>query len=182
MGKLLASRKRPIAAELSASASWKRFKRFRGHIVLLALALVLGMTVAGSRPALSGLPYGGDVVTATSFGSTVTVRRPASVTTGDVLIASVGARLSGTEWINPPSGWNLIRRDSNAPGYLSLTQALYYKVTGSTEPSNYSWSLASPASAAVAILDQGYRAMKWFFRDGPHRLSQRRVYAGKSVF
>jgi hypothetical protein len=70
-----------------------------------------------------------------------------------VLIASVHARLSGAASITAPSGWALIRRDSSAPGYDRLTQALYYKVTGASEPARYTWSLGSSVSVAGAILD-----------------------------
>jgi hypothetical protein len=111
------------------------------------------MTIAGSGPALSALPSVGAVLTAKTFGSSVTVGRPTTVTSGDVLIASVDARLSSAASITPPPGWSLIRRDSNAPGYLSLTQALYYKVAGSSEPASYRWSFGSQASATGAVLD-----------------------------
>ena len=57
-----------------------------------------------------------------------------------MLIASVDARLSSTGSITPPAGWGLIRSDASSPGYSSLTQALYYKVAGPSEPAGYSWS------------------------------------------
>ena len=109
--------------------------------------------IAGAGPALSEPPSASDVVTVTSFGSTLTIRRPGSTAEGDVLVASVAARLSGSASITPPSGWSLIRRDSNAPQYESLTQALYYKVAGAGEPSSYTWTLTSAVSATGAILD-----------------------------
>ena len=130
-----------------------RILGLRRHIPFLALALVLGVTIAGSGPALSALPSGAAVTTARTFGSTITLPRPTTTTAGDVLVASIDARLSGTATIAPPSGWVLIRRDSSAPGYRSLSQALYYKLAGSSEPASYRWTLASSVSAAGAILD-----------------------------
>ena len=126
---------------------------FRRHIPLVVLGLVLGMTVTRSGPALSVPPSADGVVAVSTFGSALTIQRPGSTTEGDVLVASVAARLSGTDSITPPSGWSLVRRDSNAPQYHSLTQALYYKVAEAAEPTSYTWTLASTVSAAGAILN-----------------------------
>ncbi len=120
---------------------------------LLALALVLGTAIAGSGRALSAVPSGSAVTTAATYGSRLALSRPATTGSRDVLIASVYARLAGSSTITPPSGWTLIRRDSSASGYSSLTQALYYKVATSAEPSAYTWSVGSQASAAGAIMD-----------------------------
>ena len=90
---------------------------------------------------------------AATFGSTLTLQRPKSADAGDVLIASVDARLPASASITAPSGWALIRRDSSAPGYQSLTQALYYKVAEPSDPTSFTWSVASPVSIAGAILD-----------------------------
>ena len=112
------------------------------QLPLLALALVLGTAIASSGGALSALPSGSAVTTAATYGSSLALSRPATTASGDVLIASVYARLAGSSTITPPSGWTLIRRDSSTSGYSSLTQALYYKVAGSSEPTSYAWSLA----------------------------------------
>jgi hypothetical protein len=136
------------------TASSRRIGRLRRHLSFLALALILGMAIAGSGPALSALlPSGGAVVTATTSGSTLTLSRPTTVASGDVLIASIDMRVSSGASITPPAGWSLIRRDSNAPGYRSLTQALYYRVAGSSEPASYRWSFGLQAPVAGAILD-----------------------------
>ncbi|HET7758444.1 MAG TPA: hypothetical protein VFK62_00840, partial [Gaiellaceae bacterium] len=128
-------------------------RRFRNQIPLLAIALVIGATISGAGPALSALPSGADVTTASTWGTTVTLARPSTVVAGDVLVASINARLSSSSAITAPTGWNLIRRDSSSPGYASLTQALYYKVAGSSEPARYAWSLGSTSSATGAILN-----------------------------
>jgi hypothetical protein len=135
------------------SASWNWTALLGRHLALLALAIGLGVTISGAGGALSALPGGISVATRTTYGSTLTVPRPAVTAAGDVLVASVGARLSGASTIAAPSGWVLIRRDSSAPGYRSLTQALYYKVAGSSEPASYSWSLGARSATAGAILD-----------------------------
>ena len=128
-------------------------QRLQRHLPFLALALVLGTAIAGAGPGLSALPTGGAVTTAATYGSTLAVSRPATTASGDVLVASVYARLPGSATITPPSGWSLIRRDSSTPEDASLTQALYYRVATSSEPAAYVWSVGSQASAAGAILD-----------------------------
>ncbi|HEY7018080.1 MAG TPA: hypothetical protein VH297_06390, partial [Gaiellaceae bacterium] len=127
-------------------------RRFR-HIPLLALAVVLGAIVSGAGPALSALPSGAAVTTASGMGTTVTVKRPSTTAAGDVLVASVDARLSSSASITAPGGWSLVRRDSSSAGKYALTQALYYKVAGSAEPAEYAWTLSSSASGTGAILD-----------------------------
>jgi hypothetical protein len=91
--------------------------------------------------------------------------------TGDVLLASVHARLAGDVSITPPNGWNLIRRDSSTTDYSSLTQALYYKVAGPSEPASYSWSWSTTATAAGASSISRHRQ-----RDA-NRFTQRRFHA-----
>ena len=127
--------------------------RIRRYILLLGLALFLGATISGSGPALSALPSGGAVATASTWGTRLTIERPATTAAGDVLVASVNARLSSSASISAPAGWSLIRQDSSAPGYRSLTQALYYRVAGASEPAGYDWSLSSASSATGAVLD-----------------------------
>ena len=136
------------------SVTLNRIAQLRRHLPFVVLAFVLGVTISGSGPALSAaLPSEGAVVTNTISGSALTVSRPATTATGDVLLASVHARLTGDVSITPPNGWNLIRRDSSTTDYSSLTQALYYKVAGPSEPAGYTWSWSTTATAAGAILD-----------------------------
>src|SRR5439155_12594446 len=101
----------------------------RHYLVFLGLGIVLGITIAGAGPALSALPSGSAVTTAASYGSTFVVGRPVTTAAGDILIASLDVRLDSVS-ITAPTGWRLIRQDSNPPGYDSLTQATYYKAAG----------------------------------------------------
>lgn len=78
-------------------ATLNRIAQLRRHLPFLVLAFVLGVTISGSGPAMSAaLPSEGAVVTNTTSGSTLTVARPATTAAGDVLLASVHARLGGT--------------------------------------------------------------------------------------
>ena len=94
-----------------AVAFSRRGRRLGRHIPLLALGLLLGVTIAGSQPA-HGLAQLGDVATSATLGNQLTVQRPGSTAGGDLLVASVSARMSGVDSIVPPNGWTLIRRDS----------------------------------------------------------------------
>ena len=142
--------KLPKVARVSQGV--KRDGRFLDYLMVLALSVVIGMLTTGSGRASSVLPSGGAIATATVSGSTLSVPRPVGVVAGDVLIASVDARLSAEASITAPTGWILIRRDSSTPPG-SLTQALYYKVAGSAEPTTYAWLFAAPASAAGSVVD-----------------------------
>jgi hypothetical protein len=74
------------------------------------------------------------------------------VAAGHVLVAAVDVRLTGGyARITAPSGWSLVRRDSSTTG-ASLTQAVYVKVAGSSEPASYTWSFPYKTASAGAIL------------------------------
>ena len=90
-------------------------RRIRREIPLLVLAVIIGATVSAAGPALSALPSGGAVSTVSAWGPKVTIQRPSTAVAGDVLVASVNARLSSSDSITAPTGWSLIRRDSSAP-------------------------------------------------------------------
>ena len=62
------SRRRRRFARRSTSV-WTTIASFRRHILFVVLGLVLGVTVTGSGPALSGPPSANDVVAVTTFGS-----------------------------------------------------------------------------------------------------------------
>ena len=138
---------------LPALGNSLRIARLRGHAGFIVLSLFLGLAVSGAGGALSALLPAGAVTSASTYGSTLTIPRPATTAGGDVLVASVDARLASAATITAPAGWNLIRRDGSTPGFSALTQALYYKVAGASEPASYSWSLGSQVSAAGAVID-----------------------------
>jgi hypothetical protein len=76
---------------------------------------VIGTVIAGAGPGLSAMPTGGAVTTAATYGSTLAVSRPATTASGDVLIASVYARLPGSAPISAPTGWSLISGTAARP-------------------------------------------------------------------
>src|SRR5918912_2548109 len=126
----------------------------RPLVVALMVASLAGFVSSGSTPAFGA---GATLMTVSSSttssaSNSVSIAKPAGVAAGDLLLAAVDVRASGSVAISAPVGWSLIRRDSNSPGYAALSEALYYRIAGSTEPASYSWSFGSAAAAASAIV------------------------------
>lgn len=123
------------------------------------LPLLLGAVVvpgAGSAPhrreqvAAPAAPILNGVSRArTAKGTSLTLRRPARVAAGDVLVAGIGVRARS---LRPPAGWKLIRADANRGRGVELTNALYYHVAAAREPAVYRWRFASRRSASGGLL------------------------------
>ena len=120
---------------------------------LVVPAVVRASAVVPQRnvPVLAPPASPGTFRSATSAASvpitSITVSKPSGVTTNDVLLGMVSVRSGPT--ITPPSGWTLVRSDVNG---TSLTQAVYRKVAGGSEPSSYSWTFDGPVSAVVGTI------------------------------
>ena len=114
---------------------------------------VVGLAVACALPgAAAAAPVlkGASSAATPAEASSITLSRPSAVSSGDVLVAVVDARLYASGVITAPPGWSLVRRDSTA--LSALTQAIYIRTATSSEPSSYTWGLSSRVSAAAAIL------------------------------
>jgi parallel beta-helix repeat protein len=124
-------------------------------VLFLALLLATATIAAARAPVAAAAPVLRGVSSASTSrkAPALTMRLPAGVVAGDVLVAAVDARVSKAQ-IKPPSGWELIRSDSNPTG-ATLTQAVYYRVAGTLEPSSYSWKLARMSGAAGEIVAYG---------------------------
>jgi hypothetical protein len=147
--------------------------RPRTIVVSLAVAAALG-AIGPSVPAKAMLAWEGSTYAATdaapaltgdstitwrstlssatdSRSSSLTVGQPEGVVAGDLMLAAITARHSGS--ITAPAGWTLIRRDSNSSG-STLTQALYYKVVDAADNgSSYTWRFSASVGAAGGIMD-----------------------------
>jgi CSLREA domain-containing protein len=80
-------------------------------------------------------------------GNSITIARPAGVTTGDVLLASIAQPNDGA--VTPPAGWTLIRSDVQG---TSVRQDLFYRVATGSEPASYVFNLAQSGQSAGAIV------------------------------
>jgi WxL domain surface cell wall-binding len=80
-----------------------------------------------------------------SGSSSEVIAQPAGVTSGEVLVAIITA--GGTGAITPPSGWTVIRDTTT-----TLRQTSYYHVTGTSEPTSWTWTLGSARLASGGII------------------------------
>jgi hypothetical protein len=80
---------------------------------------------------------------AAANGLSVTVNKPAGVSSGDLLIAAVVTDGSTSGSISAPAGWTLINRGSDSSNQVTL--GVWYKVAGAGEPANYifSWLISN---------------------------------------
>ncbi|MFU8802973.1 MAG: hypothetical protein ACNA8W_04100 [Bradymonadaceae bacterium] len=81
--------------------------------------------------------------------SNLTIARPAEVEEGDLLVAGI-TRGGDTSEISAPDGWDLVLTDHNDSSSGTRT-SIFWKVAGSLEPSNYSFSLNHADSNAGGI-------------------------------
>lgn len=98
-----------------------------------------------STPVLHGAKF-----VANPTATALSVPRPAGAVAGDLLLAQISVRAQPT--ITAPSGWTRLRVDV-AGG--TVTQALYWKLAGSAEPTSYTWRFSSSLPAAGGILAYG---------------------------
>jgi hypothetical protein len=121
--------------------------RRRLSIALACLAALATTATEMASAAPPSLRSTSSAVRASSYA--LAISRPAGVVAGDVLVADLVIRLRARAAILAPSGWRLVRRDRSAPSHGPLSQALYYKVAGSSEPSAYTWKWPSRYQAGA---------------------------------
>jgi hypothetical protein len=96
--------------------------------------------------ATTGIAFRAASSASTQNGTNLSVGRPAGVTTGDVLLATVVAR--GTPTLTAPPGWTLVRTDTNG---TALRQATYWRTAVANEPSSYQWSFSARIGASATV-------------------------------
>jgi hypothetical protein len=81
-------------------------------------------------------------------GGSLTINKPASTATGDVLVAAVSVSNNAT--ITPPTGWTPILASSNGN---NVNIASYYHVVtnAASEPASYSWGFSSSPTTSGGI-------------------------------
>jgi chitodextrinase len=99
-----------------------------------------------SEPA-PGITFHGSSFAANATATTLTIPTPAAAEPGDVEVMAIAAR--GAPRLTPPSGWTLVRQDTNG---TTMTQATFSHVVGTSDPSSYTWTLSSAQSAAGGII------------------------------
>lgn len=87
--------------------------------------------------------------TASSPVTSLTLNNPGTQQ-DDVLLVQVVVG-STNSWITPPSGWTYYSNDTRS----SLTQMLFYRVAGASEPSSYTFSFGSARAVGGLLLLRG---------------------------
>ena len=125
-------------------------------LVLVALAFATSSPFGAGSPSAAPAP---PLLRSASTGqnaaasASLTVAKPAGVASGDVLVASVAARLGSGSPLNQPAGWSLVRRDDcSGPQKTDLSQAFFYKVAGGSEPASYTFGFSDTTAAAGSVL------------------------------
>jgi VCBS repeat-containing protein len=110
--------------------------------VLATLAIGQPLVVfAASSISLHGAAGGANTGTAS-----VDLPRPGGTASGDVLVAAISVR--GTPTVSSPSGWSRVRTDARR---TALTQVLFVRVAGGSEPSTYTFTFSASGTAVGTI-------------------------------
>ncbi len=117
----------------------------RAHRTLLWSVLLF---LLASQSAWAAISHVGSISVATgSSGSgSLTLAYPAGLAADDVLLAQIA--VAGNQTITAPAGWTLINRSNNGS---TLTQAVYWKRAGASNPASDTWSFGSSDRAAGTL-------------------------------
>lgn len=134
--------------------------RRRSYALLIFLAFITpflaGIIYFGNyhKQAAAAISYVGSSSRSASIQSsqTLTITKPTTIATGDVMIAHV-MQANSTSSITPPSGWNVI----SMQGSTGIRSYIYYKAVTTSEPSSYSWTFSGSTNASGGI--SAYRGL-----------------------
>jgi hypothetical protein len=122
------------------------------HRHRIAVSTALGSAVfCLSAIALASITYQSSETAASTQVTTtnVTVNKPASLTTGDLMLASVAVHGGISAVVSSvPSGWTLIGSTTND---ASVTLLSYWKIAGGSEPGSYQWVINGQTTAEGGI-------------------------------
>ena len=139
-----------------ARSSYVGFRLAAVALLLVVLASASTSRLGAGSPSAAPAPpslRSASAAQNAAASSSVTVAKPTGVTSGDVLVAAVTARVDAGSALTQPSGWTLVRRDDcSGPERTVLAQALFYKVATGSEPSSYAFSFPVSTGAAGSVL------------------------------
>ncbi len=86
---------------------------------------------------------------------TLTINKPTGTVQNDVMVASIAFRAAvadmSTVVLTAPTGWTLVRRTDNAGPTDSNSLAVYSRVAGAIEQTNYAWTFSTSTGAVGGI-------------------------------
>jgi len=82
----------------------------------------------------------------------ITINKPSGVAEGDLMVAFLHSR--GSDWVGNPSGWTkkLDPSDWNSWEGSSVEAECWYKVAGSSEGSDYTWTVSSDSADRIGVI------------------------------
>lgn len=107
-------------------------------MTLMAFAISILFTQVASAAATHVSQSTGDNGATPTSPSTLTITKPASVASGNLLFAAIAYNGGTDSTVSTPSGWTFIATKDN--GTTSGVRT-YYKVAGGSEPASYSWTI-----------------------------------------
>jgi chitodextrinase len=122
----------------------------RARRLLAAAVAAVAALVAASAAVAAPSPVGSR--TATTTTSAITVGKPAGTIAGDVLVATVTARVGAAVTITAPSGWTFVRRETCVLPATQMTQALYVHTASASEPASSSWAFSKALYGSAGIV------------------------------
>ncbi|MDI6799150.1 MAG: hypothetical protein QMD53_00455 [Actinomycetota bacterium] len=118
---------------------------------MIVLTTLFGMlfTMLTPGPAFAAISFGSTATNQSGPNPVLilTISRPGSTASGDLLLAGIAVNEAETSTITPPSGWTFIQRIDNAS---DVGLATYYKVAGASEPISYDFGVDKAGSAIRA--------------------------------
>lgn len=121
------------------------------HRRLVSLIIGVG-TLSVAAVAVAAIVSGNSTTGASSHVTYTQLTLPVPTeSTGDVMVASIAIKGgTATVMVTVPSGWTQIARTDND---TNVTLISYYKVAGTSEPSNYTWTIQDQTRAEGGITD-----------------------------
>jgi len=118
---------------------WRAFR-----ILVCSVPLLL----AGSHAAWSAIALVSSTSAVTKSGgaSSLQLTYPAGIAVDDVLVAQIA--VGGNQGITAPAGWTLVNRTNRLS---TLTQAVYWKRAGASNPASDTWSFGASDRAAGTL-------------------------------
>jgi hypothetical protein len=117
---------------------------------LVLASLVVASAVLLGSVALANI-ISGNVSTSSSAHATytlLTINVPASVVSGDLLLANIDVNGGTPANVTPPTGWTQILRTDND---TDISMISYWKIASASEPTNYTWTINSQTRAEGGI-------------------------------
>lgn len=125
------------------------------------------MTYAGLSPTIALRGAGTAFTRSNTAGSTYTLNKPASVATGDLMLAFVSVNLNGTA-ITPPAGWTLFDSVNVTNGGFQGTMFVLARTATSSEPASWTdgvFSNSPTDTIAIVVAYSGAASLSSQFID-----------------